>query len=207
MADIDVIRTSNDLRIRHFKALQVVTELDENSQDSRLEWLGVFLGLKLHELRLLTAKQIATIYYNSVKVVSEMKINPTPPTELVLNGKVFTRIDPNKVGIGWHIDIGDAGRLNLIEKNPVKLACLFYYPEGSIYGELDENDNLIHPISEREELFKEHFPLNVFVESTAFFLNYYVKSIRKSIIQELAKRQTLRVVNRLKSMFGKRQST
>ena len=205
--EIKIPQSATDLRIKHYKALKNPDAFTDESDEGRIQFLCDFLNLKLHQVRLLKPEHVDKIFRYSAVAFAGMKIGSEPPKEIVLDGKTFERIDPKKVGIGWHIDMNEASKGNWLEKKPVHLACLFYYPKGYEYGALDSNDNLIHPIKDRLELFENNFMLQTFMESTAFFLGYYAKSKRKLIIQKLAQKQILKLLNKVRSLLGKKPLT
>lgn len=131
------------------------------------------------------------LYRHMCQVYSQIHIEE-PPQEITLGGVAFRRIDPHKDGTGWHIDFSKAD----IKEDPVRMACLFYYPKAAKkYGEKDQNGNLLYPIADRYEVFKEHFPLEVFINSTAFFLTKIERLVRLST-------ETQRVERKLKKLLA-----
>jgi hypothetical protein len=131
------------------------------------------------------------------------RLNDHPPKEIVLDGKAFELIDPNKVASGWHIDFSNID----YEKDPVKAACMFYYPKGHKYGEVDENKNLINPIVDRYDTMRDHLPLQAFLEASAFFLKKSVKSMQLQLAQQKGAMIGTKINKKLKSLFGRKQST
>lgn len=202
--EIRIPKHATDLRIRHYKALGDIDVFADGSDNAKIDFICKFLNQKLHQVRLLTTEQIDKVYKYSAMAFSGFKLNPEPPKEITLGGKVFERIDPKKVGVGWHIDMSEASKHNYLEKDPVKLACLFYFPKGELYGDFDKNENLINPIKDRYDLFAEHFMLQTFMESTAFFLTYYAKSKRKLMVQRIAQIKMTKLINKVRSFFGKK---
>lgn len=102
-------------------------------------------------------------------------VNKRPPKDITINGKVYEMVNPEKIGVGWHMDWSHLD----IESDPVRMACLMYYPKGAIYGDVDEYDNLLNPIKDRYNDFENHFPLQTFLEASDFFLERFVQSAKR----------------------------
>jgi hypothetical protein len=70
------------------------------------------------------------------------------------------------------------------EKDPVRLACMCYIPKGTVYGEMDDAENVLHPIQSRHEAFSEEFPLMLYLRLHAFFLLKYRKSASAFMVSQ-----------------------
>ena len=79
------------------------------------------------------------------------------------------------------------------KKDPIRMASLCYIEKGMSYAQKGENDRIENPTFERDEVFKEHFPLDVYLDLNAFFLKKFsewhplyekFKVARKMIFQE-----------------------
>lgn len=103
-----------------------------------------------------------------------------PPKEITINGKTYELVNPEKIGVGWHIDWANGD----IEKDPVRMACLMYYPKGAIYGEVDAYDNLINPIKDRYKEFENHLPI-INIPRGIQFLQRFVTSTKRYTDKEI----------------------
>ena len=200
-----VIPKTKNLRIKHFTAFNYVTTEIGESQDvfEQSIFISTLTGVSMSKLKMLSFEQIEKLFRYSLASFSGMKLGVDAPKEVTINGVDYEMVNPEKVGYGWHID----WRAKKFDIDPVWFACLFYIPKGSNYGETDENDNLLHPISERYEDFKEHFPLELFVNASAFFLLKSYKWMRTSMVKEKTKIAVTKFLNRLRGSKTKRQLT
>ena len=200
--EIKVPRYSTGLRIKHYKALTDVGNVIDGSLDSRAAFIAEFGGVPLYYVRLLTKKDVDKIYTQVVKCFGGMKVGDEPAQEITINGKEYELIDPKTVGTGWHIDLSTCN----IDTDPVRLACMYYFPKGERYGEVDENENLKHPINERYEDFQEHMNLKTFIDANTFFLQWSLVSTKKYMENEIVKEKTIQMLKRI-PLLGRRLST
>jgi len=118
-----------------------------------------------------------------------------PDKHITINGKDYDLVNLKTPTTGWVIDSSQSD----FQKDPVRLACLCYVPSGTRYGEINEDGSLVHPISERHEDFKQHFPLDKFLRLQAFFLRQFATSIERSMVKAKArtkaKRKKARLIN------------
>jgi hypothetical protein len=169
-------KKSIDLRIRHFKHMsnvdleRLVTPID------RADFVADFLGISRKKAYTFDAKSIIEM---SNHIIEEYEL-----------------INPEKVGVAWHADFSKMD----INRDPVQLACMFYFPKGCIYGDVDENDNLLNPIKARYNDIGDYMPLQVFLEASAFFLQKTEQSMRLS----MAKRKTMERTVKILSLIGMR---
>jgi hypothetical protein len=173
--EIKLPKRTEDLRIKHYNVL--TNPIYQQSMDLQLvvDFMHDFTGVEKHVLKEIDIKELMQMYQHAVKLYAGYKPQE-PPKEITVNGIEYQMIDPEKVSTGWHIDFNNTD----VTREFVRLACLFYYPKGSRYGEVDENKNLKHPIHERYNDFKEHFPLATFLDASAFFFAK-IKEINRRI--------------------------
>jgi hypothetical protein len=188
----------SSLRIKHFEALKderfaEITNGKETNLEDRVAFLALFTGYELSIIQQATKKQVETMFNHVLSIFDDFKPSLAPPMQLTVNGKVYQRINPETVASSWHIDFEKSD----INKDPVQLACLFYFPKGEKYAAVDDNNNIINPIytkgqyKGRYDDFKEHFPLTVFLESTSFFLQSWLRSTNKSMEKERAEKKAI----------------
>jgi hypothetical protein len=200
--EIKLPNKTNDLRIEHFNALQNPYFLTEEKLDimDQLEFIHLFTNISRPKLKRINATDIAKMFSHIVRLYSGIKVNK-PPKEITLNGIKFELINAEKVGVGWHADFSKGD----MKKDPVYFGCLFYFPKGAKYGAVDENDNLLNPIADRYEIIKEHMPLDVFMNASAFFLSKIKQSMQISV-QILKTRKTIEKILNLLNLHGKKAS-
>lgn len=200
MREIKLPKTSKDLRIEHFNSFK---EFEEDHMDlpAKVRFVAAFIGKSVNYVWSIDKNVFDKMYDHIMHLLSTLKINKQPPSEITINGVEYELINPHKVANGWHHD----WNMLDIEKDPVKLACLFYHPKGHFYGEIDKNDNLIHPIRWKYDQFKKDIPLSTFIECATFFLLNWEKSTRLSMEKEIAKNKLKSLAKRLKSLTIKKQ--
>lgn len=189
-------KTTKDLRIRHLKALTNSTYENELSLEEVAQFMADFTGEHINDIRMLDAKDLINMYVHVKTIYSDIRIN-TPVKEIVLGGMTYELIDPHKVASGWHMDFSKGD----ISKDPVWMACLFYYPKGVKYGQTDDNKNLLYPVKDRYNIFEREMELQTFLDASAFFLTKIEKSIKQSMVTQKA---TEKVVKILKPLLGKK---
>ena len=181
MKEIKLPKTIKDLRISHLQALTNEQFGDTMSDEDIVKFVSIFAGISEQEVLTIVPKDVVRMYNHLAEMWDEFKPRNTPPVEIVINGKTYRRADPNKEGYGWHID----WKRNASLDDPIRLACMMYIPMG-VYGAMDENSNMINPISERYEDFKNDFPLTTYLESQGFFLHNWLRSTTKLTLQRKA---------------------
>ena len=200
--EIKLPNKTNDLRIEHFNALQNPYFLTEEKLDimDQLEFIHLFTNISRPKLKRINATDIAKMFSHIVRLYSGIKVNK-PPKEITLNGIKFELINAEKVGVGWHADFSKGD----MKKDPVYFGCLFYFPKGQLYGAVDENDNLLNPIADRYEIIKEHMPLDVFMNASAFFLTKIKQSMLISVQKARARKTIEKILNPL-NLLGRKAS-
>lgn len=182
--EVKIPTNHKGLRIRHFDSVSMVPEGGFKRPEDSLVFLAEFTGLRYNQLLDFTLEDICRMTITATKALAGMDLTSALPDSIVLGGKEFYKVDPEKAGIGWHIDFSNTS----IKKDPVRLACLFYLPKGFKYSDVDENGNITHPIASRKELFEQEFPLDLFIRSANFFLKSSLVLMKKSMVKEIALR-------------------
>lgn len=201
--EIRIPKAKKDLRIKHHKAIKESVFSERPTLSEKTIFLADLTGAPLYEIKQLGVKDVELLYSTSLMSFAGFKLNDSPTQEITLDGKEFELIDPNKVAAGWHIDFSNTD----LENDQLRKACLYYFPKGENYGVTDDNGNLIHPIKDRMETIKNHLPLQAFLEADAFFLSKLHKSMLQQVTDERVTMKVMNIKGRLKSLFGRKQST
>lgn len=191
--EIRIGKKTSDLRIEHFRVINDIAFVDAPTVNDMIQTIHLYSGVKVAKIKQFTLKQIAQMYGAIANQFAGLKVDEAPPKELTFNGVEYCLIDPEKVGIGWHQDFSNC---NINE--PLRLASMFYLPKGVIYGDEDENGNLISSIRDRSPIFKEHMELQVFISCCAFFLRRYERLTRISTVKQRASNLSEKIVMKLK---------
>lgn len=195
--DIALPKETKDLRIHHYAVIQNRVYQSKMDLALKIDFLSDFTGVHKNELRKIDLEDIYKMYLHCIEIITGYTPQ-TPPSQIEIEGVKYNMVDPFKVSSGWHMDFEKTD----VKRDFVRLACLFYYPDGSDYGDTDKNSNLLHPIAERYEIFRKEFPLSVFLDASAFFLNKYKRSIdRYTVSQKL--RMKLKKIPFVSLLIGK----
>ena len=179
--EIKLPKTHKDLRIKHLKPIQSDKYAGTMDLNLMVEFVSDFTGIKKAKLMSIDVKDIAKLSNHIANLYASMPVVKHPPKEITINGKIYELVNPEKIGVGWHIDWANGD----ITKDPVRMACLMYYPKGAVYGEVDSYDNLINPIKDRYNDFENHLPLSTFLSASNFFLQRFVTSTKRYTDKEI----------------------
>jgi hypothetical protein len=193
MIEVRMPSGPKQLRIKHFKSMAHVPEEGFDAAQDNLVFLAEFLDLNYNHMLDFRAKDIIKMTEIAVKCLARMDLKGKLPKEITLGHNKFTLVDPDKIGIGWHIDFQNCD----INKDPVRLACLFYIPQGFNYSDIDENGNLLYPIDSRYEIFEKEFPLDLFIRCAGFFLRKSLISTKRLMVIEIAKKKATKKTSSL----------
>lgn len=194
MTEVKIPTNAKGLRIKHFASMSYVPQEDFKDEGESLLFLAEFTGLGYNKMLDFTVKDIKKMTATAIKAMASMDLVSPLPKTIKLDGQVFNLVDPDKAGIGWHIDFKNSS----IKKDPVRLACLFYLPDGYSYSDVDENGNIKFPIASRYELFEKEFPLDIFIRCANFFLKRSLTSTKRSMVIEIANQKANKISMGLK---------
>ena len=165
---------------------------------ARANLIADFIGISRKKAHAFDARDVMKMSNHIINLYGDIHVG-NPPKEITLGGKEYELINPEKVGVGWHADFSKMD----VNRDPVQLACMFYFPKGQIYGDVDENDNLLNPIRDRYNDIGDHMELKVFLEACAFFLRKTERSLRLSTARRIAAEKVTAILNRI-GMHGRR---
>ena len=191
--NIRLPKTTSDLRIKHWKVLS--NPIYDSVVDLSLacEFIAEFTGEHINDIRTIDQADVWSMFNHCVGLYEGIHVSK-PKKQITLGGELYNLIDHHKVGAGWHIDFG---KFNDIQKDPVKTACLFYYPaKAKKYGETDDNKNLLYPIRDRYNIVERDMTLQDFLNASAFFLRKSERSMRLSM-------ESLKVTSKVSSLLGR----
>ncbi len=193
--NISLPKTADDLRIKHLKALTDESfRMDNITLNSMCIFIAHMTLVSLPEIRTIDKSDVIKMFNHCMGLFNGHELSTKPKKEIEVNGKLYELVDPRKAGIGYHIDLEGSD----FEKDPVRLACINYIPKGTNYGDLDQNKNVIHPIAERYEDFKDHFKMLDYLELNGFFLLKFWQSINRFMVK-------VKVEKKLKKISGRGQ--
>jgi hypothetical protein len=204
MQFIKLPKTSKELRIKHFKALTSPIFNEDKTiftSQEKCHFVADFIEMDYqHLIADATQSQVDKLFSHVLDLFDNFKPQTNPPNEITLCGKLLERINPEKVGIAWHMD-WEQKDIN----KPIDLACMMYFPKGETYGKLDVNKNMIYPLRERRIWFEQDMKLFTFIEASAFFLRKSNKSMLRYTVIENSKRRTIHCLSKIKNTIGRKR--
>ncbi len=174
------IPTAEGMRIKHVKALHELQQYD-NKNPFR-HYCMVVSHLSGRSLQYLYtrchAPDVVAAYNASIKQFDRLnnqfaKLSDKPlPKEITINGSIYELVDLERPNVSFIID----SDMSDFEKDPVRLACMCYIPKGTVYGEMNDAEDVLYPIQSRWDDFNDEFPLITYLQLHAFFLRRFKKS-------------------------------
>jgi len=162
----------DEMRIRHLPFLTMLNNLDGEAKiEDIVEMNSKFTGIPIGKMRRYTPKDNITLYNQILKSFNSYIQKPIP-TDLTIksdDGEVIKYnfvTDFTKLPVDWFVDMSEAD----FENNPIDIMAFCFIEDGLSYGEPDEFENVINPRSKRNEVFRSHVPLSLFLDVQGFFL-------------------------------------
>jgi len=193
MKELRLPKRTEDLRIKHFKALSNPNYTDTPTIREVCDFMAEFTGEHYNDVLTWDIPHMIDAYVHVKELYSDIRINK-PQQVITIGGMEYELINPHKVGAGWHMDFAKGD----INTDPIWMACLFYYPKGVRYGTTDDNKNLLYPIAERRNAVEREMDLQTFLEASAFFLQKIERSMRGSMEKRKATEKTVKIIQSLR---------
>lgn len=138
------------------------------SLDFQCQVLSIFSGVPMSQIRRFHIDDVTTAARSVLEMLAEYR-QQDPKDKIEINGQVYCF---EKEVAGW--STGQIIDLKLIEdvaSNPAEALAIMYLEEGMEYCQEDSRGKVLNPNKKREEIFKEHFPGDEFMNFFAFFLS------------------------------------
>jgi hypothetical protein len=140
-----------------------------NNLEFRAKVVSIFRDEMLSKVRRSHLEDVLRISNHYIDLLSTYK-KSTPSERIEINGKVYTfSTNRQHWSTGQIIDLKNMSKNELLNE-PQKLLAIFYVEEGFEYCQ-EEKNKIINPNSEREELFRLHFPWQEYLNFQGFFLH------------------------------------
>lgn len=179
------VRQAHDL----LEFLRNKKDTDKWTAKDMLQVISIASGVSVADLRRVDIAQIKEAYQVVIKAMKRERRDPA--AEVTINGVVYV-FDKN-MGKDWHagrfVDAENAG--TDMAEFPEKFAAICYMEKGKEYDDTTVED--------RAEIFRDHFPGDLYVDLTAFFLQKYEKlapgfSVLQIARSQLATQKALRML-------------
>jgi hypothetical protein len=135
----------------------------------RAKVVSIFRDEMLSKVRKSHVEDVLRISNHYIDLLSTYK-KSDPSERIEIQGKVY-EFSTNRQhwSTGQIIDLKNMSKSELLNE-PQKLLAIFYIEEGLEYCQ-EEKNKIINPNSEREELFRLHFPWQEYLNFQGFFLH------------------------------------
>ena len=135
----------------------------------RAKVVSIFRDEMLSKVRKSHVEDVLRISNHYIDLLSTYK-KATPIERIEIQGKVYTfSTNRQHWSTGQIIDLKNMSKSELLNE-PQKLLAIFYVEENMEYCQ-EEKNKVINPNSEREELFRLHFPWQEYLNFQGFFLH------------------------------------
>jgi hypothetical protein len=184
-------KNSGALRIRHFKALQILEESydGEVTVKSIVSFVAAFNSRKESMIGQCDIFDLKKAFAYYIDLFAGLRIDKAPRQEITINGKEYELVNMDRPPTAWVMDTD----MSDFTKDPIRLACICYVPKGTKYGVQDAHDNMLYPIQDRYQDFKSEFPLDQFATLNAFFLRRYERLARDYMVRTRTENQIRKV--------------
>lgn len=162
--ELKIKKRIKDLDLTYIDCFHFINEVKE-------DW-SIVNKIKL--VKLYTKKDISNVVVSDINkafnIIIEV-LNQYKPKEVPIyvsyDGKDYElHQDYFKLPAGWFIDSTNVD----FEKVPELLPAFAYIEKGMQYAEMDESENILNPLRERAEVFKENMTISQYLDLTGFFL-------------------------------------
>lgn len=190
----------NDYRLRHYNAFEKYNS-GIGSDEDKIALIAGITGVPFNVARMIEPKEFNQVMKRIDLSFIGIKLSK-PPKEVVIGGKHFTLVDPHKVGMGWHRDFANINR-----SQHAMMSAMFYVEKGMKYAQCDEDGNILNSVIDRAKFFETHFPMALYLDASAFFLNKIILST--NVLIQVKKISLLKnnLVKRLRISSKTKQST
>lgn len=165
-----------DMLIKWLILSESIKDINKNDivkmLDFQCQIISIFSKLSINKIKKGSIDDITAPSNHLMQMIGSYEYRE--PSEVIeINGKRF-RFEKNfaHVSTGQIIDLKLAGA---ITENPYPALAIMYVEEGMEYCQEDERGRVLNPNEKREQLFRESFPGDEFLNFFNFFLNDYEK--------------------------------
>lgn len=156
----------SDLRIHHLRAFELLENTKEWSITKKIELIDIYCSLDSNKLRDADVKSLIKLFDKIVGILASYKQKELP-LSIKLDGVEFElQEDFSRLPVGWFIDASSVD----FKETPELLPAFCYIEKGMSYAEKDKHKNIKNPLKNRAKIFKEHLPLDLFLDLSGFFL-------------------------------------
>lgn len=168
---INIPKSLEDLKIKHLELFNYITGLDlENiGIENKIKIISLYSGVKEDRLKMVNLESLNKLHSKIAKIIGSYKPQEIP-LSITYNNKEYTLRDSfNKLPTGWFIDVS----VSDLAKEPEKMIAFCYIEKGMDYAQQDKHKNILNPLSERANVFKDNMPLPLYMSIAGFFLTKY----------------------------------
>lgn len=164
------------LRVKHMRTIQKAAKDNDNTYSVavRLRMVSEFTGITVDELRDYSVRDVGKVFNHILTLYNQYQ-KKAPPKQITLKGQKYNLVkDVGKtMPSGWFIDID--GFKDQFDERPELLAAFSYIEDGRKYAQTNDNGAIINPLVERADIMRDHLPLPIYLDLSAFFLEKFNK--------------------------------
>jgi len=179
---------TNNLFLKHLQAFEFVGKLKKVNTSDKLNFISMFLDVKVNDIENYDIEQINELFNEIVKI--GVKLPKTDEIKQVINikGQDYEFIGKlSKLPAAWftYLDrLSNDGKLRA-----ENIAAMCYIEKGLKYNQRNDKGEVINPIKAREDIFYSHFKAVDYMPLQGFFLLKYQQYTNAfSLIQETKKK-------------------
>jgi hypothetical protein len=160
MEDTQLVKEVKVPKVLKLKHLEVFKELQGNiSTNNVLKMISIVCDLQMDEVVRFRPVDIIGIYKEILLSVYKVQALKELPKEVEILGQQYYLANPATQPISWLID----SNALVTEDKPEMKVAFMYLEKGKKYGQVDENKNIINSVYVRAAIFKENFPINIYL--------------------------------------------
>lgn len=169
----------SDYTITEWSDVMVIAEKYQDKMDSEIEIedklaiISIMCRVPYDSLLVGSMKDINRALKKCIDLMSTYE-KKLPLDSIQIQGVWYDRIrlEKGKIQGGWFVDVNCM--FKDFKSNPALIVALNYVERGKRYAEQDENGFIINSVKDRADIFKDHFPADVFIDTSTFFLDIYL---------------------------------
>jgi hypothetical protein len=159
----------NKLYLKHLKAFEYVGKLDEINTSDKLNFISMFLDVKVEDIEEYDIEQINQLFLEITKIAITLpKVEVIKPIITVENKDYEFVGSLSKLPASWFTYLDRLSKENKLGAENIAAMC--YIEKGLKYNQRNDNGEIINPISKREDFFYKNFKAVDYLPLQGFFL-------------------------------------
>lgn len=171
-----------------------------SSWNFKVQVVSIFSGESKDVIRTYLPRDVDRVFNHIITIINEPVKEPKGEVKLDGVKYVFNK-NFNEYSTGQIIDLKVVEN---VHENPYEVLAVLYVEEGMEYNQLNDKGSIVNPAYNRQEVFKEGFPGDEFLNVFDFFLNKWqrlkdaiwaLEAAKTKIAIEKAKKEVLETMS------------